>query len=342
MTENDQANAQESETLSRCQGKERAEEFQSENKPDPFPGIPHALLSADDIKRYVLATGAVAPFDPRKESRRLKKAAYEGRIGDIVYQFDENAALVRIPNDPLIVKANSIVFVESDIDFRLPDFIALRFNLQIRHVHRGLLLGTGPLVDPGYWGKLCIPLHNLTDEDYLIPREEGLVWIEFTKTSLKKKGGGTTFGLNALRERPDGYWCIKDLIDKAAKPIGNEGKTVAIRSSIPKMTREATERAVSAEKSASEAQNWVKGIGIFGISAIIISLIGLGTAFYSNIQSAYNSIAPQIDNLQEDVSELRNVTYKIKTLADENEKLRKRVRRLEGNESESDDSSPQQ
>ena len=78
---------------------------------------------------------------PKATSRST--TAYEGRIGDIVYQFDENAALVKIPTNPLIVKANSIVFVESDIDFRLPDFIALRFNLQIRHVHRGLLLGTG-------------------------------------------------------------------------------------------------------------------------------------------------------------------------------------------------------
>ncbi len=342
MTGNDQANTHEGDTLSRSQGKERAEEFQLKKKPDPFPRIPHALLSADDIKRYVLATGAVAPFDPREESGRLKKAAYEGRIGDLVYEFNEKAALVRISNNPLVVKANSIVFVESDIDFRLPDFIALRFNLQIRHVHRGLLLGTGPLVDPGYWGKLCIPLHNLTDENYLIPREEGLVWIEFTKTSLKKKKGATTFGLNALREQPDGYWCIKDLIDKAAKPIGEEGKTVAIRSSIPIMSKKATERAVKAEESASEARRWVEKTAHIGIATILISLFALACAFYSNIQSAYNSLAPQIDNLREDVSELRNATYKIKALTDENEKLRERVRRLEGNKSESDDLSPQQ
>ena len=333
MTEDQQGEEREYDTLSRCQGKDVAEEFRSTNKPDPFPDTPHALLSADAIKSYVLATGAIAPFDPREESKRLKKAAYEGRIGDIVYQFDENAALVKIPTNPLIVKANSIVFVESDIDFRLPDFIALRFivfvDLQIRHVHRGLLLGTGPLVDPGYWGKLCIPLHNLTDEDYLIPHKEGLIWIEFTKTSLRKWAGAASSGRNALLERPDGYWCIKDLIDKAARPIGKEGKTVAIRSSIPTMTREATERAEKAEKSASEARNWVRGIGIFSIFAIIISLAGLATAFYSNIQSAYNSIAPQIDNLRKDVSEFRNFTSKIEALSGENEELRERVRRLE-------------
>ena len=45
---------------------------------------------------------------------------------------------------------NSITFVQIESKIRLPNYIALRFNLRIQHVHRGLLLGTGPLVDPGF------------------------------------------------------------------------------------------------------------------------------------------------------------------------------------------------
>ena len=184
------------------------------NREDPFPDIPHALLAADDIKKYVFETGAIAPFDPSKEGGRLKKASYEGRIGKAAYEYDEKTELVRIPIDPLTVKANSIVFVETDLDFRLPEFMAVRFNLQIRHVHRGLLLGTGPIVDPGYWGKLCIPLHNLTDEDYRIPHEEGLIWIEFTKTSLK----GTTASGNFPFRRREGYWNIRGAYIQGSYP----------------------------------------------------------------------------------------------------------------------------
>ena len=260
-----------------------AVEFRKQNRADPFPDIPHALLAADDIKKYVFETGAVTPFDPSKEGGRLKKASYEGRIGKIAYEFDEKPELVKIPTDPLTVKANSIVFVETDMDFRLPEFMAVRFNLQIRHVHRGLLLGTGPIVDPGYWGKLCIPLHNLTDEDYRIPQREGLIWIEFTKTSLKE----VTSSGNLPFRRPEGYWCIKDLIEKAATPIGPEGgKTVAIRSSIPTMTQEASERVERAEKSAREAtkraemaeksveriRNVILGISMVGAVAVLVSL----------------------------------------------------------------------
>ena len=58
-------------------------------------------------------------------------------------------------------------------------------------MHRGLLLGTGPLVDPGFHGRLLIPLHNLTSDEYTIRGDEGLIWMEFTKTShLQAACGG--------------------------------------------------------------------------------------------------------------------------------------------------------
>jgi hypothetical protein len=48
--------------------------------------------------------------------------------------------------------ANSIRHMQIEPRIRLPDYIAIRFNLRIKHVHRGLLLGTGPLVDPSFGG----------------------------------------------------------------------------------------------------------------------------------------------------------------------------------------------
>ena len=336
MIENEQSSVEEQRTLSRPQGKALAEAFRSQKKQDPFKNIPAALLSAEDIKKYVFETGAIAPFDPSVRCKRLKKAAYEGRVGDVAYEYKKSGKLVKLPNDPLVVKANSIVFVESDLDFRLPDFIALRFNLHIRHVHRGLLLGTGPLVDPGYWGKLCIPLHNLTDEDYQIPREEGLIWIEFTKTSLSSTGKETVIGRNPLdgdNDSDKGNWRIKEFIHKAARPIGEEGKTVAIRSSIPKMAKEATVRAEKAQEAASAAQEWVKTIGSIGGIAIFISFVAVANAFYSNIQSAYELIIPKVDKLEQDVSNLQDVNSKIDALGEENNRLRVRLNRLEECES---------
>ena len=311
--------------LSRIKAEEIAENFRNSRRKDPLPNVPPALLSGEDIKNYIIETGAISPFFVGGNPSRLKKASYEGRIGDKAYKFTENNCLVEVCTNPLVVYANSIVFVECDLDFRLPDFIALRFNLQIRHVHRGLLLGTGPLIDPGFWGKLCIPLHNLTNENYSIPRSEGLIWIEFTKTS-----GEIGDGRNPLiKEDSKGHWDIKKFIGKAASPINGLGRTIAIRSSIPLIAKEAEKRAVEAESSAKSAKRWVARIGIYGtiatISGIIVILIGM----YANIQSAnnatqsaYGSLMPQIHALREELSDLqedhRLLSEELSRLKDEN------------------------
>ena len=224
----------EEEILSPVDARKRAEDHRDSGQHDPFPEIPPSLLAAEHIKKYVMATGAIAPFyTGGGRHSRLKNASYEGRIGEHAYVYNSQGMLKNLDfQDELTVKANSIVFVECDLDFRLPDCLALRFNLQIRHVHRGLLLGTGPLVDPGYWGKLCIPLHNLTDEDYSIPLDDGLIWVEFTKTTVgwKRTDGpesraadeGDSEGADHPGRPPldEGkeYWTVREFIERAAAP----------------------------------------------------------------------------------------------------------------------------
>lgn len=151
---------------------------------DPFPEIPPALLNSGDIRDYVAVTAMLWPFQDDEE--KLKPASYEVDLeGPYVY-FDKDGQ--RHSGDiergkEFVLKANSIAFVTLEPTFRLPEYIALRFNLRITHVYRGLLLGTGPLIDPGFTGKLSIPLHNLTTNDYALVGGEGLIWVEFTKLS---------------------------------------------------------------------------------------------------------------------------------------------------------------
>ena len=163
----------------------------------------------------------------------------------------------------------------------------MRFNLHIRHVHRGLLLGTGPLVDPGYWGKLCIPLHNLTDKDYPIPKDEGLIWMEFTKISSSPTQG----------EYPGsrGFWGMRQFITRAASQYGNVA--VPVRSSIPVAIKEAQGSVKSAEKSAKSAERKVVWFSRIGYSAGIVAFFTLLFAFgalvytaYDNAETAYHAL----------------------------------------------------
>ncbi|RED17720.1 hypothetical protein [Parasphingopyxis lamellibrachiae] len=293
----------ERELISRERGKRLANGWRA--KPKSLP-IPDTLLSSEDIQTVVKATGAISPFyvGGGRESR-LKKAAYEGRIGSKAYIYrthhQPDVIFDAERDDVLKVPSNSIVFVESDIDFRLPDFLALRFNLQIKHVHRGLLLGTGPLVDPGYWGKLCIPLHNLTDQDYEIEKSEGLIWIEFTKTTLptKEKDKGRV-PLGSSSDPDDGHWEIKEFLDRVS--VLSSGARIPIRSSISEAMREAALNASEAKRSAEESKSAVGRVSTVVQGSLLAGLVGvfvLTWSYYSDIAAHLEDTLPRIEQVDD-------------------------------------------
>jgi deoxycytidine triphosphate deaminase len=277
---------EERELVSRPKGKQLAEAWA--NNPQKLK-IPDTLLTSDDIVQVVEKTGAVSPFFYSRGLRkdRLKKAAYEGRIGTKAFKYENRNCPEQVFNSSkdeyLKVPKNSIVFVECDLDFRIPDFLALRFNLQIQHVHRGLLLGTGPLIDPGFWGKLCIPLHNLTDEDYEIPRDEGLIWIEFTKTTLPTEATDKARApQGSVTEPRKEHWDIEKFLHKAADQF--RGHKVPIKSSLPTMFEAANasvKKSAEDAKSAADEAKSLRTLNLYAMVAAAIALAALSVAFMS-------------------------------------------------------------
>jgi deoxycytidine triphosphate deaminase len=167
---------------------EAAARYERWKAEDPFDDIHPALLNSGDIADYVAATGMIFPFQPEPKEDKLKPASYEvnllGRCVTFTGDKHEDIVVSDVgPGQEYVLRKNEIAFVQVEPYFRLPQYIALRFNLRINNVYRGLLLGTGPLVDPGFVGPLWIPLHNLTSNDYTFVGGEGLVWMEFTKVS---------------------------------------------------------------------------------------------------------------------------------------------------------------
>jgi len=226
--------------------------FTSLNGKDPLEYIKPALLNSADIYAYADKTSMVWPFN----SKNLKSASYEvDFLGTVIY-WDEDGKKVTVnisENDTFILKKHSIAFVSPELIFRLPEYLAVRFNLQIKLVHSGILLGTGPLVDPGFEGTLLIPLHNLTNNDYALKGGEGLIWVEFTKTSENSRW----MAEQEITEYGDKYVTFPS-DKKYKKPEEFIGKALAgqtfnyIHSSIP-----------TAILKAAEVENNVKEIEIY-------------------------------------------------------------------------------
>lgn len=277
---------------------------------DPFHKarkIPPSLLSATDIVEYVKKTAMISPFTISKE--KLKHASYEACIGENSYIYGRSGfEKITLTSDGYLrVPANEITFVESDITFRLPRYIAARFNLQIKHVHRGLLLGTGPLVDPGFRGKLLIPLHNLTSEDYYIHKNDGFIWIEFTRTTYDQDRN------EPYGNYPD-YKKISDGRNWLRKASYNEhlNREIPVRSSIRPLFIDVDKRSKEAVNVARQVQRvgYISGLALFvSFTAIMLTEIYANRSF---MQSAYELIESRLDNDQ--IVEIERIKSRLEAL----------------------------
>lgn len=251
-------------------GDEAERLYEATKSNDPLPQIAPALLNSADIAQYVKNTGMIDPF----HAEDLKPASYEIQIrGDWLFWDADGTpreGTLSSTEDELCVPRNSIAFVILEPMLRIPDYIALRFNLKIRHVYKGLLLGTGPLVDPGFVGRLSLPLHNLTTNDYVFRGGDGLIWMEFTKVSPNRRWSPAApqqfwrgFSYVPFDPEKTRLQAIRGYLDKA---VGSR----PVRSSIPDETRKA-------QAVAKQAQRWA-GVGFAAIAAF---LLGLTTLAYS-------------------------------------------------------------
>jgi deoxycytidine triphosphate deaminase len=300
---------------------EAKEKYEKYKDIDPFPDISTALLNSGDIEDYVNTTGMIDPFDKGK----LKSASYEASIKGLCKYWDKegnvkNTWLLQ-EHDRFELEPNSIAFIEVEPTFRLPTYMALRFNLKIKNVYRGLLLGTGPLIDPGFEGKIFIPLHNLTSNTYSFKYGEGLIWIEFTKTSkirtAKEYNGEKIPRKGEYRKFRDDkkYASLRYYLDKA-----NEGGK--IRSSIPYAIEEAKKLAVESDKKAKEAEKTVKAIGIGGVIALIIAVVALVLPAWQ-LQDTY------VDNLNTLRKQINELDYAKNILLNKVEEQKKSISQLQ-------------
>jgi deoxycytidine triphosphate deaminase len=266
---------------------------------DPFPSIPPALLTCADLEDYVAATGMILPFYDDKD--KLKPASYEVALQGPIIWYDVTGArhyqdLKR--GEEFRLEANSIAFVTLEPEFRVPTYLAIRFNLRITQIYRGLLLGTGPLVDPGFTGRLSLPIHNWTDNDYTLVGGEGLIWIEVTKLSPAVKLGTENDFIS--REGEMSYLPERKKQVPLLEYLRKADPHRPIRSSIPVAIEDARR---SAQRAANNARNIALGAAAgaaISITAILIS----GYTLVSQADSASNAARDQITQAQATIATL--------------------------------------
>jgi deoxycytidine triphosphate deaminase len=303
---------------------------------DPFPEIEPALLNAAAIADYVSATGMIYPFHAEK----LKPASYEVAMqGEYLY-YDANQEKqvgtmlpanhaewngVKNPTPTFRLNGNSIAFVSLEPLFQLPDYIAVRFNLKVKHIYKGLLLGAGPLVDPGYVGKLNIPLRNLTAEDYNLEAGKGLIWIEFTKINRhllwdnshavnpRQRGRYVFFERRKTAVgRPDIESFIKDAVAPGQQP----------RSSLPDVVQKtqiiadkALKAANSARETSIDTQSRLRKLGLLSVVGAILAAAAVivpTIALVHDTSIEVRTVSPRQEQQEQRIIDLENQINELK------------------------------
>lgn len=145
---------------------------------DPEPDT-EALLTADRIRRYHYEVGRmIRPF----QERHLNAASYDLTIGPRCL-IDGEPRILSQREPAFEIPPNSIAFVSSREMLLVPHWLVARFNLKRNLIFRGLLMGVGPQIDPGFIGVLAAPLHNISSNPVELSFLEPFAKVDFVKTT---------------------------------------------------------------------------------------------------------------------------------------------------------------
>lgn len=231
------------------------------------------MLSSPHIAFYVDRYGIIEEYD----EKCLGPATYHMRIGGNVLTWEKGKKVeftlgkVESKNKnirtKLELRPNSLTFITTIEKFNLPKDIIARFNLKSRWVHEGLLLGTGPIVDPELKANLLIPLHNFSSQDVTLHYGDQLISVEFTKTLNPDDQ------LNSGQDKNFKYVDNKSRIfdfEQYRKRIGGK----KIESSVSSKFDEYDET-IEGYKSRLRLFSWIGGITLFS------AIIGLAMFYYT-------------------------------------------------------------
>jgi hypothetical protein len=277
---------------------------------DPFPDVEPALLNYVDAYRYICTCGIIDAFHEEKLKGITYTCAFSGKAYFCESDAKEMQLLEPDKDGYCIIHSNSITYLEIAETIRVPEYLALRFNLSVSNAYKGLLLGTGPIVDPGFVGKLYIPLHNLTANEYKIKKGADLILIEFTKQSKNDKWKGATIPtdvplltIQTKEIRP--CRTFKEYIAKALTgkdDFRNKQDTNYVSSSIPEAIKKSAEQASEAKKTVDRMEKNAKFRSFVAVIGVAVAAVGV----FVTVSSLLTPTLQAFDSFHKERSEYQN------------------------------------
>jgi dCTP deaminase len=119
------------------------------------------------------------------DGKQLQGASYDARLGDQVFKTRPERGIIK-PSEKgvIIIEPGEFVILTTHEGFELPNNIACKIGLRSHYARKGLILLSGPQIDPGFKGILTVGIYNVGPMDVAVPYLEPICTIEFYKLSV--------------------------------------------------------------------------------------------------------------------------------------------------------------
>jgi dCTP deaminase len=175
------------------------------------------------------------------EETSLQPASYDLRVGDFAFASTGKERVDLSQRGVLVIEPGEFVVVQTLERVKFGLRIAAQLGLRSEYARRGLLMLSGPQVDPGFEGLLVIRLINLAPMSVALPYKAPFLTAQFFKLSepVKTPYRGPFQGQVGITDRD-----IQELTQTEALTLGGVVKTLGalaadvkdLRSSVKTLT----------------------------------------------------------------------------------------------------------
>ncbi|MGO8709359.1 MAG: dCTP deaminase domain-containing protein [Terracidiphilus sp.] len=179
-------------------------------------------------------------LNPLDESR-IEPASYDARVGIWAFASSLREKLNLGERGMLVVEPGEFAVLECRERVELDNRTAAQLGLRSEYARRGLLMLSGPQIDPGFKGMIVVRVVNLAPKPIALPFEAPFLTLQFFRlaSAVSKPYSGPQQGQAGISSRD-----IQELVEAEGLTLGQITKTLGalakdvseLRGSVAKLT----------------------------------------------------------------------------------------------------------
>ncbi|PYV51094.1 MAG: hypothetical protein DMG98_26705 [Acidobacteria bacterium] len=155
---------------------------------------------------------------------RIEPASYDARVGNWAFASSSKDRVNLKEKGLLIIEPGEFAVLESRERIELNNKTAAQLGLRSEYARRGLLMLSGPQIDPGFIGILVVRVVNLAPKPIALPYEAPFLTLQFFRLShdVDKPYCGPQQGQGGISAQD-----IQELVDTEGLTLGQVMKTLS-------------------------------------------------------------------------------------------------------------------